>query len=75
MSEFEIVVTQMIVLWAIIAAIVMMVRGPEAAMAVVAWPLRVAYRTVRWALGSALVALGNAIRGRPRRDDHDRRRR
>jgi len=63
MSELQIIISQCLVLWVMIAGIAYMVRGSRGAGAVVRWPIVATFRLLRRAAGGLFVILGSWIRG------------
>lgn len=74
MDTFAVLLSQLMVLWIVVVGLAYMVGGPNSAGRVFLWPLRIGFRLLRWAIGGALVALGNAIRGNGGRNRAERRR-
>jgi len=75
-NEFVSLAVALATMW-LVVGIATMVRGPRGGAAVFWWPIRTGFRFIRWAIGSSLVALGNAIRGGGQHrggGHHDRRR-
>jgi hypothetical protein len=64
MGELQILTTQSLVFWVVVAGFAMIIRGPRAASAVMRWPVVATLRLLRRAIGGVFVALGNFIRGR-----------
>lgn len=64
-------------LWIVLIGFAVVLQRRDWAAAVARWPFVASLRLTRWAVGSALTALGTAIRGRrpPHGGGHDRRRR
>ena len=50
-------------MWLVFVGLAVMVRGPQAGMAVFTWPLRAGFRLLRRIIGGLFIALGQAIRG------------
>ena len=77
MNEFVSLAVALATLWLVLIGGAFVVNRRDWATTVFAWPFRTAYRFTRWAIGSSLVALGNAIRGGGQHrggGHHDRRR-
>ncbi len=63
MGEWQVLLTQGLVLWVMVAGLAYMVRGPRGVGAVMRWPVVTTVRLLRRAIGGIFVAIENWIRG------------